>query len=409
LDEICAGRPLFAYAFALKCPIMNKYLSFLFLFFSTVSFSQPLRDINYEYVYNPDAPISFQLGTVRDGASFTVIYNLQVKDTVGLMSQYSIEWEGRSLSGDKEGTVVTLSDHTTWRHASGLQGQGTLAGINSPNYLVAKVVNTAARRAWLFYTRLQPNYPVNNYLLKAGAPLTLPFLHTNESVALGSGEGEWIVSHYDDNFPAAAPAFSETQASVSRVMSVDSVFRLRPGQETKFSTKGLYLIQKDTNAVEGVAFRSEEDYPQYSKVANLAGPLVYITTRQEYDRLEATQGNKKAFDRTILGIVLDTDRARSLMRSYFRRVELANRYFTSYKEGWKTDRGMTYIIFGVPDEVYKFDEREVWRYKNDRFEISFTFTRSSSLFDPDNYVLLREKKYEDTWYEVVDLWRNARF
>ena len=97
------------------------------------------------------------------------------------------------------------------------------------------------------------------------------------------------------------------------------------------------------------------------------------------------------------------------MRSYFRRVELANRYFTSYKEGWKTDRGMIYIIFGKPDTVFRFNDREVWDYKNDRLEISFTFSRSSSLFDPDNFVLIREKKYENAWYEMIDLWRNARF
>jgi hypothetical protein len=24
-------------------------------------------------------------------------------------------------------------------------------------------------------------------------------------------------------------------------------------------------------------------------------------------------------------------------------------------------------------------------------------------------VLIREKKYQTTWYEVIDLWRNARF
>ena len=44
-----------------------------------------------------------------------------------------------------------------------------------------------------------------------------------------------------------------------------------------------------------------------------------------------------------------------------------------------------------------------------QFKIRFDFARSGSLFDPDNYVLIRDKKYEDTWYEVIDLWRNARF
>jgi GWxTD domain-containing protein len=224
------------------------------------------------------------------------------------------------------------------------------------------------------------------------------------------GSDEWFVSYYNDEFPAAAPSFSEAQARVPRAMEADSVFRLRAGDEIVFSMKGLYLIQKDTNALEGLAFRSEDDYPQYTKLASLPGPLIYITTKQEYDRLETVDGNKRAFDRIILQITLDTDRARTLMRSYFRRVELANRFFTSYKQGWKTDRGMIYIIFGKPDEVFRFDDREVWRYDNERFKnISFNFSRSTSVFDPDNFVLIREKKYEDTWYEVIDLWRNARF
>lgn len=159
----------------------------------------------------------------------------------------------------------------------------------------------------------------------------------------------------------------------------------------------------------GLAFRVEDDYPQYTKLVNLSGPLIYISTRQESERLALAKGNKKAFDRIVLSIASDTERARILMRNYFRRVELANRYFTSYKEGWKTDRGMVYIIFGKPDEVFRFNDREIWSYDNDQFKISLTFTRSGSLFDPDNFVLIREKKYENTWYEVIDLWRNARF
>jgi hypothetical protein len=42
-------------------------------------------------------------------------------------------------------------------------------------------------------------------------------------------------------------------------------------------------------------------------------------------------------------------------------------------------------------------------------KVTFNFVKSSTLFDPDNYVLIREKKFQETWYEKVDLWRNARF
>jgi len=153
----------------------------------------------------------------------------------------------------------------------------------------------------------------------------------------------------------------------------------------------------------------EEDYPRLAKIESLADPLIYVCTKQEFDRIKLAKGDKKAFDRVILSITGDTERAKNFMRTYFRRVELANEFFTSYKEGWKTDRGMIYIIFGLPDQVFRFTDREVWTYKNNTYKITFDFVKSSTLFDPENFVLVRDKKFQETWYEVIDLWRNARF
>ena len=66
----------------------------------------------------------------------------------------------------------------------------------------------------------------------------------------------------------------------------------------------------------------------------------------------------------------------------------------------------------MPDKVYKFADREVWTYnpetKNDK-EVTFDFVRSSTIFDPDNFVLIREDKFQKNWYEAVERWRNAGF
>ncbi|MGC1242581.1 MAG: GWxTD domain-containing protein [Chryseosolibacter sp.] len=388
---------------------MKKFISFALLILAINAVGQPLRDINYAYLYDPDEAFSFTIKPVRNQGSFTILYNLQVRDTAGFRDDYVIEWQSRTMLSDKEGVPLSLDAHVSTTHKSGLQGRGTISMVPAPKYIVAKVVKNSWKRAWVFYAPLEEKLPVNNYLVRKGVPVIESYVHHDERVSIALDSGGFIVSQYDDNFPAAAPAFSEAQARVSRGMAIDSVYAIDGGREVNFPGKGLYLIQKDTNALEGFAFRVEEDYPQYTKLVSLPGPLIYITTKQEYDRLISVQGNKKAFDRVILSITADTERARTLMRSYFRRVELANRYFTSYKEGWKTDRGMIYIIFGKPAEVYKFNDREVWSYKNNQFEIRFTFSKSSSLFDPDNYVLIREKKHERTWYEVIDLWRNARF
>lgn len=388
---------------------MKKIFVLVFLSVAVPGLCQPLRDINYEYLYNPDAPVLLHLKPVRGANVFTIVYHLQVSDTSGLKDTWSIAWEGRQMLGDKEGTPLTLADVTESRATNGLHGSGTVPVAGHPRYLVGRVINKTLGRAWLFYTRLEPDYPVNNFLVQNGAPVLRPFIRSGQSARLGIPSSRSIVSYYDRSFPAAAPAFSEGQARVSVVMDVDSVFQVPSNESLTFTMEGLYLVQTDTTAVEGLAFRVEDDYPQFTKLTSLPGPLIYITTRQEYERLRNTNGNKKAFDRIILGIAADTERARILMRNYFRRVELANRYFTSYKEGWKTDRGMVYIIFGPPDQVLRFEDREVWNYNNDRFAIRFNFSKASSLFDPDNYVLIRDKQYERTWYEVIDLWRNARF
>jgi GWxTD domain-containing protein len=53
---------------------------------------------------------------------------------------------------------------------------------------------------------------------------------------------------------------------------------------------------------------------------------------------------------------------------YFRRVAFANENFSNYFEGWRTDRGMVFIILGAPNNVdrhpFEYDSKpyEVWEY-----------------------------------------------
>lgn len=64
------------------------------------------------------------------------------------------------------------------------------------------------------------------------------------------------------------------------------------------------------------------------------------------------------------------------MEEYYARVEYANRTFKHYVDGWRTDMGMVYIIFGPPNNVdrhpMEVDSKpyEVWSY----YEINHRFT-----------------------------------
>jgi GWxTD domain-containing protein len=276
-------------------------------------------------------------------------------------------------------------------------------------FLTAKIQNATQKKVWYFYQPLTQTLPVNSFLTRNRRPVLESYVRKNAPVQIDGTTATSIVTYYRDPFPASTPPFAESQARVSQGLEADSIFQWAAGTPQAFEKKGLYLVQQDTASQNGFAFRVEDDYPRLAKVESLADPLVYICTREEFLKVKAAKGDKKAFDRVILGITGDAERASNLFRSYFRRVELANEFFSSYKEGWRTDRGMVFIILGIPEEVFRFEDREVWSYKQENFKLELTFIRSSTLFDPDNFVLIRAKRYRETWYSVIDLWRNARF
>ena len=387
-----------------------QYALALFCLLSVGASAQALRDVNYNFLYDPTEPFTFSIKVVRSASGWTALYNFTLRDSAQRIDQYHLTWDLRPSIDDKQGTTIEQSAVKKTTSTPGtMEGEVSVPISASPQVLSVRVLNNAVKRAWMLYRILDPNYPVNAYLTAAGKVVPSSYVRVNTGVTV-AGEGDnKVISYYEDDFPAAVPAFSEGMAKVARSMNVDSTFSIPVNQEVSFSDPGLYLVQKDTTAAEGFAFRVQDDYPRLARVESLADPLIYICTKQEFDKVKAAKGDKKAFDRVILSVTGNAERAKNLMRNYFKRVEWSNYYFTSYKEGWKTDRGMIYILFGLPEEIFKFSDREVWNYKSPSLKVTFNFVKSGTLFDPDNYVLIREKKFQETWYEKVDLWRNARF
>jgi len=374
-----------------------------------VVLSQALQDINYSYLYQTDAPFQFHMTPVKTAEAWQISYLLQVRE--GALADYQIQWELRENLKDKRGTALegdsAISIEVT-RGESHAEGTIRLAAT-ARGVLNARIVHLGRKQVWYFPLLLREDYPVEVAVRHDGKPLHQKYLAAGATFSVAGPQDGIIVSLYTDEFPAAAPPFSEALARVSPVIRPDSIFRISAGQSQHVSVSGLYLIQRDTTSGKGVAFRVYDDYPKYTRLENLVDPLTYICTRQEIERLRNARGDKRQFDRTILNITGSSERARTFMRSYFRRVEEANELFASYKEGWKTDRGMVYIILGRPAEVFRFEDREVWSYDASHFKGTLSFVRSPTLFDPDNYVLVRQKKYMTDWYEVIDLWRNSRF
>jgi GWxTD domain-containing protein len=114
---------------------------------------------------------------------------------------------------------------------------------------------------------------------------------------------------------------------------------------------------------------------------------------------------KRALDSYWLTVAKDEARAKRMIKTYYQRVTDANKFFTSYKEGWKTDRGMIYIAFGSPTNISRLQGQEQWTYRNYGMEIKFTFIKRNNQFTTAHYDLIRDVKYNDIWYDMIERWR----
>lgn len=386
-----------------------RLFSFLLLTFATLlGHAQSISSINFKYWYNQEGEINLELRPVKQNDSIVVFYTLSTNNSS--TNSYTVQWEKRDSYNQRVGAIIFPNDSLPL--VNGVRGgKFKFTKPEKPWLLVAKVTNNASSKSWIFFKQIEAHYPVNGYLEKDGIVQWLSYRSVSERYKVhGSGSGKLIhFSFYRDNFPTPSPPFADKELKMDRFLFPDSTFSAMPGAQIgPFSQEGLYLAQEDTLSSEGFSFLVKKNsYPKYNKLSDLKGPLLFVTTRDENDLIGAAGEDKSKFDKIILDITNDKERAKTFMRNYFKRVEYANFAFTSYKDGWKTDRGMIVIVFGSPDEVTVNDQQEIWEYKNPRQR--FYFTKSGSVYHPDHYVLVRDKQYTEDWYLTIDLWRKSRF
>jgi GWxTD domain-containing protein len=138
----------------------------------------------------------------------------------------------------------------------------------------------------------------------------------------------------------------------------------------------------------------------------------FITTKQEYDELLSSDNLKLSLDKYWLKCGQNNkDKAKVLIKNYYTRIEKANNYFTSFDEGWRTDRGLVFLIFGPPQVVSRDAFSETWVYgdeNNAMRQVKFIYTKVEDPFTNNDYILNRSESYKEIWYRNVDAWRMGR-
>ncbi|WP_176955868.1 GWxTD domain-containing protein [Catalinimonas alkaloidigena] len=240
-----------------------------------------------------------------------------------------------------------------------------------------------------------------------------PYVTTRDTVVIRSLRNDaqpLMVRYFSDAFRPALPPMAITNSIKNRPEETQT-YQLRPGEVMKFVADGLYFAQEDTNSREGFSFVVNPNrFPRVTRATELIEPLIYITTRKEREKLLSSENPKLALDAFWLKLSNNNrEYARRMIREYYTRVQEANALFTTFKQGWMTDQGMTYIIFGPPQKMLRYNDREEWYYEKSASmpEVYFTFLKRPTIFTDENYELVRYNEFDRVWYASVEQWRKG--
>lgn len=242
-------------------------------------------------------------------------------------------------------------------------------------------------------------------------PFDQPYLNMGESL-LFNGTGDVTLHHfyYPQEFPLPLPPMETKPAPVAKEIDVSYKGSFLMNVPQPFEDKGYYFVQEDTATSTGILVKTgHAAFPRVSTWEEMVQMVTYISTRREHEVLLQAENKKLALDEYWIRMTKSEEKAKTLIREYFRQVEFANMLFTDYKEGWATDRGMVYIIMGPPQEVFFQADREIWNYLSDNSnsKISFTFTRIKNFLTTNYYTLNRSRAYQPEWFRNITAWRNG--
>ncbi|OFX79073.1 MAG: hypothetical protein A2X12_10365 [Bacteroidetes bacterium GWE2_29_8] len=224
-----------------------------------------------------------------------------------------------------------------------------------------------------------------------------------------------IAEYFNNNFEIAPPPHaSNSRKLLTNLLKYDSTFALNFNEAnnrfefnpTKTGIYKIYLNEEENLYLSLFCFA--ENYPAISNVNEMLNSIRYITSKKEFEQIQQTEEIKNKIDTFWIENTGNKERAREMIKKYYTGVQNANRLFTSYYEGWKTDRGMIYIVLGAPHIVYKSINSETWIYGNEKSlnSMNFTFNKVENPFSDNDFELFRLPIYANYWFVNIDTWRR---
>ncbi len=310
-----------------------------------------------------------------------------------------------SLNYNKNNSSLGYFEITVPKHAK-YTLRIELQDLNAKSEIVTiiEIDKTNAQNRQNFLLIASDNLPEMNPSISKKTPYRVR--HNNPEVK------QLIVRHYGSFLKPAEPPMNDGEAKKTTKLKTDTTFVLNLenglSDPVLFNKQGLYHLTIDSSSIGYSVMVFTEGYPWISTPMQMAAPMRYITSNQEYAELIKAEDKTKAVGELWLKLSGTQARADAMFQIYFNRVQEANMLFNSDREGWLTDRGMIFIVFGPPDKVFRNNYIETWVYGglSGRNTISFNFYQGENPFTENDYRLDRTPSYINIWNSAIEFWRR---
>ena len=254
------------------------------------------------------------------------------------------------------------------------------------------------------------NYKIMNPV--SHEPIFGPLLKLNEKFTIFYHKKKTdhiFIKYYRKNMDAGIHTDS-THINISNCLP-DSVWKLPYSESQLFQLlyEGIYIFSIDSLTNKGLTLINFGNiYPDIKTINELVEPLKYIATREEFIKITGTLNIKQAIDQFWLNRNKNTGQAKELIKVYYNRVKVSNDYFTSDKEGWRTDRGMIYVLFGPPNTILKSEIEEKWIYYTNKRSIEFVFKHQINCLSQNYYEMEINPLSLQEIQLAVTAWKNGK-
>ncbi len=395
---------------------MIRYLIILLLFLVSLSSrAVDLTKLNLNYQINPYNGIEVQLSARADADSAYILYKI----SLGPQQKFDnieLRFLAQAALDTKSHTDITaqVKPRVLTQLFRGQISQVAVPHYAADSLVIIEVYDKRVGVSYFYETAVKSEYnfplPTLGLTTVKGQPVIRDFSLTTDTLLVKTNSSKAYAYYYSYEFPPASPPMSKEKFPRVGEFKIDSVLELNSNEPFQLKKPGLYFLQMDSSSLTGKAHLILDPYfPRYRDLESLVACTRYITTADEFKNV-SRDPSKADFDALWLDLAGSASKARALIRRYYNRIEEANSFFTSYKEGWKTDQGIIYTIYGTPDKLVKGANFQQWYYDQDEFRsnVTFTFVKVKDLFSRDHYDLLRNDKYAGIWFRSIEKWRTGR-